>query len=55
MSEPNTHSGGCHCGAVRFDGKTSDGKEMRAINVRCLDDLEDVRKLELQWFDGRSR
>ena len=44
------------CGVKPFaKGKMKDGTEMRAINVRCLDDLEDVRKLNLNWFDGRSR
>lgn len=44
------------CGIKSFaKGKNPDGTEMRAINVRCLDDLEDVRKLELHWFDGRSK
>jgi hypothetical protein len=44
------------CGVKSFaKGKRPDGAEMRAINVRCLDALEDVRKLELNWVDGRSK
>ncbi len=44
------------CGVKSFArGKNPDGTEMAAINVRCLDDLEDVRKLDVNWFDGRSR
>jgi len=43
------------CGIKSFaKGKRPDGTEMRAVNVRCLDDLEDVRKLQLNWVDGRS-
>jgi hypothetical protein len=44
------------CGVKSFArGKNPDGSEMAAINVRCLDDLEDVRKLEVNWYDGRSK
>jgi len=42
------------CGVKSFAGGVSrDGGETRAINVRCLDDVDDVRKLDMQWYDGR--
>jgi hypothetical protein len=45
-----------NCGIKSFaKGKMPDGTDTRAVNVRCLDDMDDVRKLELQWFDGRSK
>lgn len=43
------------CGIKAFaKGKNPDGSEVRAVNVRCLDGVEDVRKLEITWYDGRS-
>jgi hypothetical protein len=42
------------CGIRSFShGSGQDGKEMVAINVRCLDDV-DVTPLEVQTFDGKS-
>jgi len=120
MSEPKLHTGGCHCGKVRYEvtldlsepaltcncsmcgrsgtmlrfvpaqnfkllsgadvltgyrfnakvinhlfcsvcgiksfaaGTSKDGTETRAINVRCLDDV-DVQALPTKYFDGKSR
>lgn len=43
------------CGVASFSkGIAPDGKEMRAINVRCLDGV-DPDSLEVTKFDGRSR
>jgi hypothetical protein len=43
------------CGVRSFArGKTKDGKETAAINVRCLDDV-DLQALNVQQFDGKSR
>ena len=43
------------CGIRSFaTGTNSSGEEMRAINVRCLDDV-DLDALTLQHVDGRSR
>ena len=42
------------CGIQSFGrGKRPDGKEMVAINVRCLDGVE-VDSLKVKKFDGRS-
>ncbi len=42
------------CGIQSFaSGKTPDGKDMIAINARCLDDV-DVDKLTIRKFDGRK-
>jgi hypothetical protein len=42
------------CGILSYGkGTTPDGKQMVAINVRCLDDV-DVKALEITEFDGRS-
>jgi len=42
------------CGIQSFSsGKTPDGREMIAINVRCLDDL-DLDALKITKFDGRK-
>ena len=42
------------CGVESFArGKSKDGKDMFAINVRCLDGV-DVSKLSPKPFDGRS-
>jgi hypothetical protein len=41
------------CGVQSFSsGKTPDGNEMAAINVRCLDGVE-VDSLTIKKFDGR--
>lgn len=43
------------CGILSFaTGKGPDGKEMAAINVRCLDDV-DLDALTITKIDGRSR
>jgi len=43
------------CGVEPFArGVAPDGKEMAAVNVRCLDDV-DVTTLTPMPFDGRSR
>jgi|SRR5579883_392655 len=120
MAEKSTHSGGCHCGKVRYEvqtdlqrrmdcncsicsrrgsiltfvgaddfrllqgegaltdyqfnkhvihhlfcstcgvasfarGKGADGKEMVAVNVRCLDDFDGVTMAATVHFDGKSR
>ena len=42
------------CGVGSFSrGKAPDGREMVAVNVRCLDDV-DVATLSPKPFDGRS-
>jgi hypothetical protein len=42
------------CGIRSFSrGATPDGKEMYAVNVRCLDDL-DIESLPVTRFDGKS-
>jgi len=42
------------CGVGSFSrGQTADGREMIAVNVRCLDDV-DIGALKLTPFDGRS-
>jgi len=42
------------CGILSFArGKSRDGAEMVAINVRCLDDV-DIAALSVTHFDGRS-
>jgi hypothetical protein len=42
------------CGVGAFSrGQTPDGKEVVAINVRCLDDV-DVASLKTTPFDGKS-
>lgn len=43
------------CGVASYaTGKKPDGKEMVAVNVRCLDGV-DLGALKLTHFDGRSR
>lgn len=43
-----------HCGIESFArGKGPDGKEMVAINVRCLDGV-DIKALKLTPFNGRD-
>lgn len=43
------------CGIKSFaSGKGKDGSDTRAINVRCLDDV-DPTQLRTQQFDGKSR
>jgi hypothetical protein len=42
------------CGVGSFSrGRAPDGKEMMAVNVRCLDDV-DATSLKPMPFDGRS-
>ena len=42
------------CGIASFGtGKGPDGKEMRSINVRCLDGI-DLSKIPVQHYDGKS-
>lgn len=44
-----------NCGVSPFGaGKMPDGSPVRAINVRCLDDI-DLEKLDLEHFDGKSQ
>jgi len=62
MSETKTHSGGCHCGRVRFckvcgikpfaRGTAHDGSATIAINARCLDGV-DLDTLTVHKHDGR--
>lgn len=43
------------CGIRSFSsGAGSDGAEMRAINVRCLDDV-DLSTIPVRHYDGKSR
>lgn len=43
-----------NCGVTSFSaGSNPDGTEMRAVNVRCLDDVE-LESLEIQHFDGKN-
>jgi hypothetical protein len=43
-----------HCGVGSFSrGTAPDGREMVAVNVRCLDDV-DIGALKITPFDGRS-
>ncbi len=43
------------CGVASFgSGAGADGKEMKAINIRCLDDF-DFTKLPVDHYDGKSR
>jgi hypothetical protein len=43
-----------HCGVRSFArGTAPDGREMRAINVRCLDDV-DINTLTITPFNGKS-
>jgi hypothetical protein len=43
------------CGIKSFaSGTSKDGSETRAINVRCLDDV-DVQGLQTRHVDGKSR
>jgi hypothetical protein len=43
------------CGIKSFaGGKSKDGTETRAINVRCLDDV-DIQSLPTHFVDGKSR
>jgi len=42
------------CGILSFGkGKNQEGKDMRAINIRCLDDF-DFEQIPLTKFDGKS-
>jgi hypothetical protein len=43
-----------HCGIASFSrGKAPDGRDMVAVNVRCLDDM-DVASLAVIPYDGKS-
>jgi hypothetical protein len=43
-----------NCGVESFArGKTPDGSDIIAVNVRCLDDV-DLDRLTVKAFDGRS-
>lgn len=43
------------CGIKAFAaGSSPDGSETRAINVRCLDDV-DLATIQTHQFDGKSR
>jgi len=42
------------CGVASFSTGSQNGVEMRAINVRCLDDIE-LEKIPVMPFDGRSK
>jgi hypothetical protein len=43
------------CGIKSFaTGKGPDGKEIRAVNVRCLDDI-DVSTVPTMAYDGKSK
>jgi hypothetical protein len=43
------------CGIKSFaEGKGKDGADTRAVNVRCLDDV-DPAAIQTQQFDGKSR
>jgi hypothetical protein len=55
----NTHVINHHfcsvCGIKSFaSGKGRDGADTRAVNVRCLDDVE-LGQIETRQFDGKSR
>ena len=42
------------CGVTSFAAATTpDGKDMRAINVRCLEGV-DIASLKINHFDGKS-
>lgn len=43
-----------NCGIKSFaKGKTKDGSEMRAINLRCVEDV-DVAQLRIQHYNGKD-
>lgn len=42
-----------HCGILSFGESEHGGQPMKAINIRCLDDI-DLDKIPLQYFDGKS-
>lgn len=43
------------CGIASFgSGIGADGKEMRSINIRCLDDF-DFTQVPVDHYDGKSR
>lgn len=43
-----------NCGVASFGtGTGPDGKKMRSINIRCLDDVE-LEKLQVHNYDGKS-
>lgn len=42
------------CGVTSFaKGTSPDGKEMRAINLRCIEGI-DLEKIKVKNFDGKS-
>lgn len=44
------------CGVTSFaTGTAPDGTRMVAVNVRCLENVKDVKALNVQEFDGRSQ
>jgi hypothetical protein len=55
FGKKNIHHLFCrHCGVAAFSrGKGQDGREMIAVNVRCLDDV-DLASLKVTPFDGKS-
>lgn len=42
-----------NCGCAPFGFGTSDGTEMAAVNVRCLEDVE-LSSVKRKFVDGRS-
>jgi len=55
FGKKNIHHLFCRvCGVRSFSrGVTPDGREMRGINVRCIDGV-DISALTINDFDGRS-
>lgn len=55
FNKKNVHHLFCkECGVGSFArGKMPDGKEMCAVNVRCLDDM-DITTLKISPIDGKS-
>lgn len=42
------------CGVTAFaSGKMPDGKEMKAINIRCLEDI-DIEKVKIKHIEGKN-
>jgi hypothetical protein len=50
MNNLEKRSGGCHCGAVRFDVELDLGEP---VNARCLDGV-DVTQLKVHRHDGKN-
>jgi hypothetical protein len=57
FNKHNVHHLFCStCGIQSFShGKRADGTPMYSINVRCLDEIDDVNALQVKHVDGRSR